>query len=349
MNHPIETVPWGVVDGQPIQQFILRNHQGIQLGVLNYGGTITDIRTPDREGNFGNITLGFHSLEGCLQTSNPYMGVIVGRVTNRIREGDFTIDGEPVQVSRNIAPHTLHGGFQGFNRKIWKVTADTEHNRLSLQYTSPDSEEGFPGNLSVQVDYTLSQNDELIIQYRAVTDRATPVSLSSHCYFNLSGGGQTDILEHELQLFASHYLPIDHDYLPTGKTRSVTQTPFDFGSPKKIGRDISQVTGGYDHNWVLDKPNRQLAAAAVLQCPQTGRTVEMATTEPGIQFYTGNFLDGSLLDTWDGTGYPVHAGCCLEAQQFPDALHHPSFPSIILSPGETYEQTTIYRFGVSKD
>jgi aldose 1-epimerase len=344
----MEKVPFGQLpDGTPIDQYILDNGRGMVVKVIPYGGILTAIEVPDRQGRRTNVTLGFEDLTGYLQ-KHPYFGALVGRVANRIAGGRFTLDGQEYVLARNNGPNHLHGGLKGFDKVLWRLQPlpPGEEVGVQLSYRSPDGEEGYPGNLAVTVTYTLTPQQELRLDYRATTDKATPVNLSNHTYFNLAGPAAGDVLGHEVFLAADFYTPTDENLIPTGEIRSVRGTPYDFTQPRTIGSRIGQLPGppgGYDVNYVLRHPGPELHLAARVYEPTSGRVLEMYTTEPGVQFYTGNFLDGSLRGA-GGVVYRKHQGFCLEAQHFPDAVHHPHFPSIILRPGQTYRQTTIYKF-----
>lgn len=342
----ISSQPYGDVDGQQVLQCTLKNSRGMEVRILNYGGTVTDILVPDGEGKAANMILGYDSLAGYRQPGNPYFGCLVGRYANRIARGRFILDGKEYVLAGNNNGNALHGGLQGFDKKIWQMKFAEGDSSLELRYTSKDGEEGYPGNLQVKVVYTLTGNNELYIDYTATTDKATPVNLSNHCYFNLSGGKDNTILEHELELAASRFTAVDAQLIPTGQLPGVSGTPMDFTRPKRIGRDIDQVPGGFDHNFVLDTGTAALRRAAKLYHPGSGRWMEVWTTAPGIQFYSGNFLDGTLKYTRSGAPYAKHAGLCLETQHFPDAPNQPGFPNTVLRPGETYRQTSIYKFGV---
>jgi aldose 1-epimerase len=339
-------------DGTEIQLFTLANAKGMKATISTYGGTLTGLLVPDKDGKMSDVILGFDKADGYLspefKKSNPYFGALIGRYGNRIAKGKFTIDGKPYQVGLNNNGNSLHGGTVGFNQKIWTAKPGTsaDGQTLTLTYLSKDGEEGYPGNLNVTVTYTLTADNALKIDYTATTDKATPVNLTNHAYFNLAQGQSKDVLAHQVTLPADRYTVVDANLIPTGELKSVKGTPFDFTSPHAIGERIAQVPGGYDHNWVLNQATGQHSAATVYE-PTTGRTMEVTTDEPGVQFYTGNFLDGSLKGK-DGVVYGKHAGFCLETQHFPDSPNQPKFPSTILKPGETYHTTTSYTFGVRK-
>jgi len=334
---------YGMIGADSVFQYTLTNKSGMVVKILNYGGTVTDIITPDKNGKMGDVVLGYDSLEGYLQTGNPYFGCLVGRYGNRIANAKFTLDGKEYTLAVNNAPNTLHGGLKGFDKVIWTVKSIDDSN-LSLSYLSKDGEEGYPGNLSVDVIYSLSDDNGLKIDYTAVTDRATPLNLTNHCYFNLSAGADSTILDHELMLKADKYTPVDATLIPTGKIDDVKGTPMDFTTSKKVGKDIANVTGGYDHNWVINRSGNDLELIGSVYHAGSGRYMEVFTTQPGIQFYTGNFLDGTLKNTRDGMKYVKHAALCLETQHFPDSPNQPSFPNTILKPGEIYHHTTVYKF-----
>jgi aldose 1-epimerase len=311
--------------------YTLRNNRGFEVSVTSYGGAITSLKTP------GDIVLGFETLDEYVR--NPrYFGALIGRHANRIARGRFSLNGVEYQLPCNNGANHLHGGFNGFDKRDWTVREDD--NTLHLTYFSKDGEEGYPGNLSAFVDYTLRDN-ELRIDYRATTDRDTIVNLTNHSYFNLRGAGT--ILDHELTLNADHFTPVSEDLIPTGEIKSVEGTPWDFRKAKAIGAELDDVPGGYDHNFVLRDWDATLRLAARLYEPTSGRALEILTTEPGIQFYSGNFLDGSFIGK-NGIAYEKYTGLCLEPQHFPDAPNHPNFPSTVLRSGEEYRHQTIYRF-----
>jgi aldose 1-epimerase len=317
----------------------------ITVKITNYGGIVTEIITPDKEGNPGNIALGFDNLEQYL-AGHPNFGALIGRFGNRIAKGSFELDGETYSLAINNGNNTLHGGIIGFDDVVWEPEiVETENGEgLQLKYLSVDMEEGYPGNLDVTVLYELVGN-ALEMTYWATTDKATPVNLTNHTYFNLAGEGT--ILDHILMIKASHYTPVDDEMIPTGEIAPVEGTAFDFREPKPVGRDIEKTKGGYDHNYVFDREGEGVELLARLADPKTGRTVEVLTMEPGMQFYTGNFLDGTLVS--DGTAYVKQSGLCLETQHFPDSPNHPNFPNTILRPGEEYHTKTVYRFVVNAD
>lgn len=339
---------FGSADSVAITEYTLTNANGMSVSIINYGGAINRIVTTDKAGKPGDVVLGFDSMEGYLQAGNPFIGALIGRYGNRIAKGQFTLNGKEYVLAQNNNGNTLHGGNKGFDKVVWEVTKLTGDSSLRLNYVSKDGDEGYPGNMNVELVYTLTDDNELRLDYTATTDKETPVNLTNHAYFNLSGGTDSTILNHRLQLNADRYTPVDSSLIPTGTIEPVKSGPMDFTTAKVIGRDIDKVPGGFDHNWVLNKNGNELTLAAVLSHDGSGRTMEVYTTEPGVQFYSGNFLDGSLQHTKDGKLYPKHAGLCLETQHFPDSPNRPAFPNTILKPGETYRQTTIYKFGVNK-
>jgi aldose 1-epimerase len=334
-------------DGKPVHVFVLTNAGGMKAKIITYGAILTEVHVPDRDGKFDDVVLGFDDLQGYL-AGHPFFGATTGRVANRIAKGKFTLDGKEYKLAINNGANSLHGGLNGLDKKLWNAEAEARPQGVAvkLSYRSPDGEEGYPGNLSVTVTYTLTNENELKIDYVATTDKATPVNLTNHSYFNLAGPASGDILGHELMLEADEYTPADDTLIPTGEIKSVKGTPLDFTTPATIGSRLDQVKGeprGYDHNYVLRSGGKRLALGARVREPKTGRVLEMYTTEPGVQLYTGNFLDGKLKGK-GGVVYHQHQGFCLEAQHFPDSVNHPNFPSIILRPGKTYSQTTIYKF-----
>lgn len=339
--------PFGTVDNQEIFLYTLTNKNGIVVKITNYGGIITQLWIPDRNGTPGDIVLGYDSLQGYLDI-NPYFGAIVGRYANRIAGGKFDLEGQSYQLATNNGRNHLHGGDQGFDKVVWIATElqDSASVRLRLTYLSRDGEEGYPGNLAVTVIYTLKDNNEFETLITATTDKACPVNLCNHTYFNLASA-DTSILGHILTIDASRWTEVDGELIPTGQLPQVAGTSMDFTLPNVIGSRIDQVTGGYDHNYILDKTAGEVSLAATLSDPKSGREVKILTTQPGIQFYSGNFLDGSIRGK-RGKVYEKHFGLCLETQHFPDSPNHPDFPNTILKPGELYRELTVYRFGNAK-
>ncbi len=337
-------------DGSPIELYTLSNAQGMQAEIMTYGGIVVRLTAPDRGGKYADVVLGMQDLAGYL-TPPPYFGALIGRYGNRIGNARFTLDGKVFHLPANDGANTLHGGIKGFDKRVWKATpgqsADGE--TLELTYTSKDGEEGFPGNLSAKVVYTLTGKNELRIDYAATTDKNTVVNLTNHSYFNLAGPGEGDILQHEVTIAADRFTPVDAGLIPTGELRPVKGTPFDFTKSTAIGARIAQdeeqlkLGKGYDHNWVLNKGSGGLTKAAEVHEPKTGRVMQVWTTEPGLQFYTGNFLDGTLKGK-GGKVYPRRGAFCMETQHYPDSPNKPAFPSTELKPGETYHSTTMYRF-----
>ena len=333
----IDKTYFGTTAGADVFSYTLSNERGFQVSVITYGGAITSLLAPNRNGDFGDVVLGFAALEDYV--SNPrYFGALIGRHANRIADGRFTLDGVEYQLPRNNNANHLHGGFNGFDKRVW--TAQERDDVLHLSYFSKDGEEGYPGNVEAVVDYRLSGN-ELSIEYRAWTDRDTIVNLTNHSYFNLKGDGT--ILNHELKLNAASFTPVNDDLIPTGEIAAVAGTPMDFRDGKAIGAQLGLTAAGYDHNFVLNDWDGSLRSVARLHEPASGRLLEILTTQPGMQFYSGNFLDGSFVGK-NGDPYVKYAGLCLEPQHFPDAPNRPNFPSTVLRPGEEYRQSTVLRF-----
>jgi aldose 1-epimerase len=353
MNAPsVRREPFGRLrDGTEIEQYTLSNGRGLAVRALTYGGIITAIDVPDRHGQLGNVVLGFDTADAYVER-NPYFGAIAGRYANRIGNARFTLDGKTHTLSANEGANTLHGGKAGFDKRVWRATPLGD-DAIALEYLSRDGEEGFPGDLAVRVVYTVTPEHELRIDYRATTDRPTVVNMTSHSYFNLAGAGT--VLGHRLTLFADRYTPVDRSGIPTGEIAAVDGTPFDFRQPHTIGERIRHhhpqllAMRGYDHNWVLGEHSHDGKAvpAARLEDPHSGRVMEVFTTEPAIQFYSGNFLDGALVGA-AGLAYRQGDGLCLETQHYPDSPNHPTFPSTVLRPGETYQTTTLHRFSVAR-
>jgi len=339
--------PFGVTPaGRQIQLFSLANDQGMEVKVINYGGIITAINVPDRNGKLDDVVLGHNSLEGYLNRSR-YFGALIGRHANRIACGKFVLNSVEHSLSINNGPNHLHGGIRGFDKVVW--TPKETNDGLQLNYRSCDGEEGYPGNLDAAVMYALTDENELRIEYRATTNRDTIVNLTNHSYFNLSGSGT--ILDHEVQINADAFIPIDETLIPTGEISCVKDTPMDFTSATAVGARINEDdgqlrnAGGYDHNFVLRTATKAPTTAARVYDPKTGRVMDVLTTQPGLQFYSGNFLDGTIVGK-SGRAYVKHSGCCLEPQHFPDAPNHLNFPSTVLKPAEEYKQTTVFRFSV---
>lgn len=330
-------------DGRTAHLYTITNENGIEVKITNYGGIITSLKTPDKDGNFENIVLGFDDLDSYLG-EHPYFGALIGRYGNRIANGEFELNGTEYQLSVNDGDHHLHGGLQGFDKVLWDAEI-IDDQTLKLTYVSEDGEEGYPGRLDVTATYRLSDENELRLEFEATTDKSTPVNLTAHSYFNLTGNPSNTILDHELKLHPDRYTPATSDLIPTGDIEPVDGTPFDFTDFEPIGSRIDDVPGGYDHNFVADTTNTGVSLMAEVREPESGRTLDVLSTEPGIQFYSGNFLDGTLTNE-DGISLEKHTGFCLEPQHFPNSPNEPDFPSTILDPGETYEAVIVYQFGV---
>jgi aldose 1-epimerase len=348
----ISTASAQVKDFDSIKLYTLKNESGMTVRVTNYGAIITSIIVPDRNGKQADVALGYDRVEDYINAvDKPYFGAVVGRYGNRIAKGEFTLDGEAYSLLQNNGENHLHGGAIGFDKVVWAVDEYVEGKSLTLSYLAKDKEEGYPGNLELIIVYTLADDNSLVVDYHATTDKATPINVTQHTYFNLKGEGQGTILDHKLMLNAKTFTPVDESLIPTGEMPAVAGTPFDFTTAKAIGRDIDQqneqlVFGlGYDHNWILNKDGKEgeLSLAAQVHEPSSGRVMEIYTTEPGIQFYCGNFLDGRLKGK-SGKPYVHRGGFCLETQHFPDSPNQPNFPSTILKPGETYESKTVFKF-----
>jgi aldose 1-epimerase len=344
-----------------VEAYTLRNSHGVEVRAMTYGGIIRSLKVPDRRGTAADVVLGFDSLDGYLK-DHPFFGAIIGRYGNRIGKGRFSLDGTEHSLATNNGPNHLHGGPKGFDKRNWTASALDGKAGVAFTRTSGDGEEGYPGALTVRVTYELTDSNELIVDYHATTDKATPVNLTQHSYFNLSGEGSGDILSHELLINADRYTPVDDTLIPTGELAAVEGTPFDFRKPTAIGARIDandpqiKKGPGYDHNWVLNRgANGQaggaasdLVLAARLTDPRSGRTMEIRTTEPGLQFYSGNFLDGTIKGK-AGHVYARRTGLCLETQHFPDSPNHANFPSTILRPGQIYESRTVFQFSALSD
>ncbi len=342
MTKGITETYFGEFENKAISAYTITNANGVEVTVINYGATITKIITPDKNGTAGNVILGFDSLEGYLQNGHQYFGAIIGRYSNRIYNAGFTLDEKEYHLAANDKTASLHGGYKGFDKVWWDIEKPDESS-LKLTYLSKDGEEGYPGNLHVELIYTLNNDNELIIDYCGYTDKSTPINLTSHCYFNLSAGKEPTILDHELKIFADQYTTMFYDSVSGGPYASLKNTPLDFSNTKKIRQDINKLPGGYDHNMVLKKPGNK---ATELYDPASGRFMEMFTTEPGLQFYSGNFLDRTVTNKTDNDKFIKHAALCLEAQHYPNSPNEPLFPNTILKPGEIYRQTTVYKFSV---
>lgn len=354
-KHAIKKEAFGKLpDGKAVDVYTLTNSHGLEARIMNFGGIVLSLRVPDRNGKLDDVVLGFDSLEPYL-TSDPHFGSIIGRYANRIANGKFTLDGVEYTLPKNNGPNTLHGGVKGFDKALWQAEPSESRKgvALVLRYTSKDGEEGFPGNLKTKVTYTLTDSDELAIDYEATTDKATPVNLTSHGYFNLAGQGTGDVLAHELLINADRFTPVDTNLIPTGELRPVKGTPLDFTKTNPIGARINDsyeqlvLAHGYDHNFVINRKAQGLELAARVHEPSTGRVLEIHTTEPGVQFYSANFLDGTITGK-QGRVYKQHYAFCLETQHFPDSPNHPGFPSTILRPGQTYHSRTVYKFSADR-
>jgi aldose 1-epimerase len=341
-------------EGQGVEIVTLSNASGIEVRVITYGGIVVSIRTPDRHGRVGDVVLGHDQVDGYV-TSAAFFGTLVGRYANRIAKGKFTLDGREYTLATNNGANHLHGGRKGWDKAVWTPEAfnDRRGVGVSLTHVSPDGDEGYPGTVKATVTYTLKDTNELQVDYLATTDRPTIINLTQHSYFNLSGGAAPDILGHELTINADRYTPVDAGLIPSGELAPVQGTPFDFRRATAIGARIDQDHGqlrlgrGYDHNFVLNRPEDGLSLAATAYEPVSGRTMDVLTTEPGVQFYTGNFLDGTISGK-GGVKYGRRAGFCLETQHFPDSPNRPDFPSTVLRPDQTYRSTTVFRFGVRR-
>ncbi|HUU14947.1 MAG TPA: aldose epimerase family protein [Terriglobia bacterium] len=339
-------------DGTAVDIFTLTNSNGVEVRAITYGGIIVSLRTPDKNGKLDDIVLGFDTLDSYLG-KHPYFGAIIGRYGNRIGNAKFTLDGVEYKLAANNGPNSLHGGLKGFDKAVWKAQSLENDQGVGVVFThtSPDGEEGYPGNLTAKVTYTLTNQNELIFDYEATTDKPTPVNLTQHTYFNLAGAGKGDVLGHEVLLNADSFTPVDSNLIPTGEIRKVAGTPFDFTKPTAVGARINQddeqlkLAGGYDHDFVINRRGEEPSLAARVYEPTSGRVLEVSTTQPGVQLYTGNFLDGTLTGK-GGHVYQKRSGLCLETQHFPDSPNKPDFPSTILRPGETYRSRTIFKFSV---
>lgn len=329
--------------GEEVFLFTLRNTNGIEVKITNYGGIVHSIMVPDKDGQFEDILLGYNDLHGYLRKENPYFGCIVGRFANRISRGKFILEGIEYQLAKNTGQNHLHGGIKGFDKVVWNAReiAGENYTGLELSYLSPDGDEAYPGNLSISVNYLLTNHNELKIRYSAITDKATPINLTNHCYFNLCGNGMQNILEHELRIESESITEINDEMIPTGKFIKVEGTPYDFRQMKTIGKDIHLTSVGYDHNFVLS--GNGLRKVAEVFESKSNRRMIVYTTSPGMQLYTGNFLDNNIIGK-QNRKYNKYDGFCFETQYFPDSPNQPNFPSSILYPGEKFEHETIYQF-----
>jgi aldose 1-epimerase len=353
-RQPIEKAAFGQAGDATVQIYTLTNIHGVEARIMTYGAALVSLRTPDRTGHLGNIILGFDSLQPYL-AGVPYFGASIGRYANRIANGRFTLDGKGYELPQNDGPNSLHGGKRGFDKRIWTAEPieTASGSALRLSYLSPAGEEGYPGDLTAHITYRLSDEDSLSIEYQATTTAPTPVNLTNHAYFNLTGDPRRSIVDHILRIDADRFTPVDATLIPSGELRSVAHTPFDFRLPQAIGSRIGdedeqlRLGGGYDHNWVLNGSHpKALVLAAVLSDPNSGRSVEIRTTQPGLQFYSGNFLNGKAAGS--GTVFGYRTGLCLETQHFPDSPNQPQFPSTILRPGQIYSEKTVLAFRAVK-
>ncbi len=339
---------WGnMPDGDSVFLYTLKNDRGSVVTISNYGGIVTSFQVKDKNDKLSSVVVGLPSLEDYLEHP-PYFGAIIGRYANRIANAGFELDGQKYEIDKNDGANSLHGGDKGFDKRIWKtVVTDDSLPSVTCSYQSKDGEGGYPGNVDVNVVYTLTNDNELRIEYFAKTDKATPINLTNHSYFNLTGDVTNSILDHKLWIDGNRYTPVNQALIPTGQLADVKGTPFDFTTAKQIGQDIDNVDGGYDHNWVLNEPNGTLRKVAILSDSISGRSLEVYTTEPGLQFYAGNFLDGKFKDD-NGKPIAYRTALCLETQHFPDSPNQPSFPSTILLPGNEYRSATVYKIGLMK-
>ena len=340
-------------DGEPVDLYVLTNGNGMEVAITNYGGTVVSVKVPDRSGKYADVVLGFDSLDGYLG-NEPYFGAIVGRYGNRIAGGRFPLDGNEYHLAQNDGKNSLHGGLKGFDKRVWsgKDVSKSGAPAIQLSYLSKDGEEGYPGNLSATVTYTLTAKNELRIDYGATTDHATVLNVTNHSYFNLAGEGNGDVLSHLMTINADRFTPVDATLIPTGEFASVAGTPLDFRKPTAIGAGIDadneqvKLGKGYDHNFVLNRKGGELYLAAHVTEPTSGRVMEVLTTQPGLQFYTGNFLDGTVHGK-GGKVYGRRSAFCMETQHFPDSPNQPKFPSVVLKPGEHFNSTTVFRFSTT--
>ena len=345
--------PFGVTpDGQGVDLYTLRNNNGVEARIMTYGGIVVSLKVPDKNRHMDDVVLGYDNLDSYVKNS-PYFGAMIGRYGNRIARGHFKLDGTTYTLATNNYPNALHGGLKGFDKRVWTASTleSADGQQLILSYLSKDGEEGYPGNLQVTATYTLMGDNALRLEYRAETDKDTVLNLTQHSYFNLAGKG--DILNHQVEILADRFTPVDATLIPTGELRPVEKTPFDFRKPTAIGARIGQEDeqlkfgGGYDHNWVINKKFGKLGLMAKVFSPESGRVLEVLSTEPGLQFYTGNFLDGTITGK-DGWVYKRRAAFCMEPQHFPDSPNKPDFPSVELKPGQVYHNTIIFRFAIQR-
>lgn len=334
---------YGLVGTDSIKAVTLKNKHGMSVTLMNYGATILKLMVPDKNGTAGDVTLGFTSLDGYTGKTNPFFGCVAGRYANRIAKAQFTLNGKTYKLAANNGENSLHGGLKGFDKQVWGITQMTDSS-VTMQYISKSGEEGFPGNLASQVRYSLTDQNALLLDYKASTDSTTVINLTNHTYFNLSAGSDTSILGHLMKINADQYTPVNDKLIPTGKIDSVGKTPFDFRVAKPIGKDIDKVKGGYDHNFIANRKQDDIIAE--VYHPGSGRVMTVHTTQPGVQFYTGNFLNGAATGTKNNARYGQHSGFCLETQHYPDSPNQPGFPSVVLRPGDTYHEMTSYQFGV---
>ena len=344
--------PFGISpEGKPVELFTLRNANGMEATVMTWGATVVSLKVPDAAGHFDDVVLGFDNLEG-YRGNNPYFGAIAGRYGNRIAHAKFVLHGQENRLKANNGENSLHGGERGFDKRVWTVE-HADSRSATMRYISPDGEEGYPGTLTATVRYTVTARDELRIDYTATSDKATVQSLTNHSYFNLSGEGSGTILDEDIQIYAGRFTPVDASMIPTGELRSVAGTPLDFREPTRVGARIDadydqlKLGGGYDHNWIIDRARPGLVPAARVHDPKSGRIMEVLTTQPGVQFYTANSIDGTIKGK-GGKAYIRRGALCLETQHYPDSPNHPEFPSTELKPGETFHSTTVYRFSARK-
>jgi len=339
-----------LIDGTEVFSYTLKNAKGMEAKIITYGATVVSLTAPDKNGKFADVVLGYDNIEGYV-ADKAFFGAIVGRYGNRIGKGKFKLEGKEYQTSINDGENSLHGGFQGFNKKLWTITGYESTNSgssLTLKYISKDGEEGFPGTVEITVVYKLTNDDELAINYTATTDKTTILNPTNHSYFNLTGDPKNTILDHELMIDADNFTPVDSKLITTGKIISVTNTPMDFRKAKKVGKDIEadyeqlKFGGGYDHNWVINKHKENVSKCAEVYEPKSGRILEVLTNEPGVQFYCGNFLNG--VTGKNGIKYEKRTGLCLETQCYPDTPNKPEWPTVVLTPDKVYHQTTIYKF-----